>query len=344
MSHHFSSPAAKEDGRLNLTDLFIFQGSKPDTTVFIMNVGPDAGIDKSSPISLHPDAIYNLNIDTDGDLKEDIRFRIKADIDNSWKLYQDEGFSAPIGVLKNEIASGESLGITAEIKDGGRAWVGLAADPFVANVAGFFGFTASIEAGTPDYSFFDTPNNKFDGRDIMSIVIEVPNNMLGLKGQNISVWMTITGLEPDHESVQLSRWGLPLAAFVSAGGASEFDTFNASLVSDRNDLEIANAKAYISKIIALTCPDIDANEHANTVVNYFAPVVMPYKLGSAASFNLDVLNGRQLTDNAYDVIMKKLTNRDLKCGFMPVSSRTEFPYVNAPHERADIVAVIDRSK
>jgi len=42
MSHHFDTPTAREDPRINVCDLYLFQGGA-DTTVMAMTVHPDAG-------------------------------------------------------------------------------------------------------------------------------------------------------------------------------------------------------------------------------------------------------------------------------------------------------------
>jgi hypothetical protein len=73
MSHHFDSPTGREDPRLNLCDLFVFAG--PDeTTVLVMTVNPDAGL--SSPTELREEGLYEFKIDTDGDAREDVSFRL----------------------------------------------------------------------------------------------------------------------------------------------------------------------------------------------------------------------------------------------------------------------------
>ena len=54
------------DQRLDLCDLYVFQSpADPARTAIILNANPNAD-------ALHPDAIYRLNIDTDGDLLADI--------------------------------------------------------------------------------------------------------------------------------------------------------------------------------------------------------------------------------------------------------------------------------
>ncbi|HET9520208.1 MAG TPA: hypothetical protein VFO73_04095, partial [Candidatus Limnocylindrales bacterium] len=62
MSHHFDSPTAIEDGRLNLCDLYVFPGQGAASTL-ILTVNPDAG--RSSPTTLRPDALYELVIASD---------------------------------------------------------------------------------------------------------------------------------------------------------------------------------------------------------------------------------------------------------------------------------------
>src|SRR5438105_8790243 len=71
MSNHFTGLSLGPplgDQRLDLCDLYAFQSpSDPTRTVIILNANPQAD-------ALHPDAIYRLNIDNDGDLLTDIAF------------------------------------------------------------------------------------------------------------------------------------------------------------------------------------------------------------------------------------------------------------------------------
>ena len=82
MSNHFSADNLKfpgDDRRLDLTDLFVFTSADdPDKTVLIMDSNPTSA---PPPIpapatgpEFYPDAIYRINIDTDGDAQEDIAF------------------------------------------------------------------------------------------------------------------------------------------------------------------------------------------------------------------------------------------------------------------------------
>ena len=69
MSNHFTGLSLGPplgDQRLDLCDLYTFQSpTDPTRTVIILNANPNAD-------ALHPDAIYRLNIDNDGDYLTDI--------------------------------------------------------------------------------------------------------------------------------------------------------------------------------------------------------------------------------------------------------------------------------
>src|SRR5947208_9920218 len=71
MSNHFTGLSLGPplgDQRLDLCDLYAFQSPVANgRTVIILNANPNAD-------ALHPDAIYRVNIDIDGDYLTDIAF------------------------------------------------------------------------------------------------------------------------------------------------------------------------------------------------------------------------------------------------------------------------------
>jgi hypothetical protein len=71
MSNHFTGLSLGPplgDQRLDLCDLYTFQSpADKNRTVIILNANPNAD-------ALHPDAIYRINIDNDGDYLTDIAF------------------------------------------------------------------------------------------------------------------------------------------------------------------------------------------------------------------------------------------------------------------------------
>jgi hypothetical protein len=121
MSNHFSSAYLKfpgDDARLDLTDLFVFTTSAhPGTTTLIMDVNPFmAGLNATVPFLMkaefHPDAVYRINIDSDGDSQADVAFTFVfsdyADGRQTCTVYHATGALArepgPVGdVLAKEI-------------------------------------------------------------------------------------------------------------------------------------------------------------------------------------------------------------------------------------------------
>ena len=57
MSHHFDTPTAREDPRINVCDFYLFEGA-PGATVMAMTVNPDAGL--SAPNSFRDEGLSPL--------------------------------------------------------------------------------------------------------------------------------------------------------------------------------------------------------------------------------------------------------------------------------------------
>jgi hypothetical protein len=83
MSNHYSAAYLRfpgDDARLDFTDLYAF--SSPDDaakTILIMDVNPyTTGISAMPPFLMrpgfHPDGVYRINVDSDGDAQADAAF------------------------------------------------------------------------------------------------------------------------------------------------------------------------------------------------------------------------------------------------------------------------------
>jgi hypothetical protein len=64
VSHHLDSPIARQDIRLDITDLYVFRGQTG--TVFVINVCHSIFGPIPSP-GYHPEGMYEFKIDLDGD-------------------------------------------------------------------------------------------------------------------------------------------------------------------------------------------------------------------------------------------------------------------------------------
>src|SRR5208283_3678068 len=72
MSHHLDSPIARQDIRLDITDLYVFRGETG--TVFVINLCHSI----FGPIPVpgyHPEGMYEFKVDLNGDAIEDLTYR-----------------------------------------------------------------------------------------------------------------------------------------------------------------------------------------------------------------------------------------------------------------------------
>jgi hypothetical protein len=194
MSHHLESPSSRADGRVDITDMYIFPGERSNTTTFIMNVNPDAGL--SSPKTFRSDALYELKIDNDGDAIENMGLRLRfgePDLDGlqTLELFSTRYAGESLKATERSLASGRTNEII-EIANGGRLWAGLAGDPFFADAHALDVFQAFI---------FGV------GRNVSSIAIELPNTEFGT--ETLGVWAT-TYIWKNGKQIQINRYGKPL--------------------------------------------------------------------------------------------------------------------------------------
>jgi hypothetical protein len=82
MSNHYSAANLQfpgDDARLDLTDLYAFPAADPAKTVVIIDVNPFAtGMSAMPPFLMrsdfHPDGVYRINVDRDGDALAEAAF------------------------------------------------------------------------------------------------------------------------------------------------------------------------------------------------------------------------------------------------------------------------------
>ena len=75
MSHHLDSPIARQDIRLDLTDLYVFRGERG--TVFAIDLCHSI----FGPIPVpgyHPEGMYEFKVDLDGDAVEDLATALRS--------------------------------------------------------------------------------------------------------------------------------------------------------------------------------------------------------------------------------------------------------------------------
>lgn len=317
MSNHFSAAMLKfpgEDPRLDLTDLYMFASPEnAGKTVLILDVDPFM----TGP-DFNPDAVYRINVDNDGDTQADAAFSFVYAPSNGGSqtgtVYYATGSDArqpePLGEVLIEGMPVDFDATASPVEAGAcRIFIGVRSDPFFADGEGAF----------HDFKF--TGEDTFAGKNILSMALEVPNDMLG-QSPEIAVWCT-SSVRRDGELVQVDRYGNP--SFNPFFVDELKNEYNAGHPAD----DVAKWLEPWSKLLESRGypPDV-ARETVLTVL----PDVMHYNRERPAHYP----NGRVLTDDVYDIRMAFLTYGQVTSdGVEPHDDyMREFPFLGQPNAQA----------
>ena len=157
-SDHLDAPGVMSDGRLDVNDTYIFRSPQnPSNVVLIMTVNPAAGI--MSPTTFNSAALYEFNIDNNGDALPDITYAFRFS-----KPFKD-GVTQRYTVRRNgALVSRGTTGNTfrnLRTRNGGRIRCDVFDDPFFFDLVGF------------QNGFAFTGDDFFAGLDVTAIVMEV---------------------------------------------------------------------------------------------------------------------------------------------------------------------------
>ncbi len=323
MSHHYSGPDLgfpHGDARLDLTDLYAFpKPGDSGKSILIMDVHPSVGFNPAGPTTDDPfatEALYELKIDTNGDLVADIAYRVRFTSDKNGNqtatLRRVEGErAAGTGDDGQIILEGAPVSTAreAQVTEAGdyRFFAGWRSDPF------FFDTLGALN----NLQF--TGNDFFTDKDVCSIVLEVPNSALG--SGKMGLWhRTLDG--SSGKWVQADRGALASQSVFLPG--DEGAAYQAGQPAD--DARFIPVFAHSLEHTGGYTP-----EGAKRAAGILLPDILPYDPSKAASYPA---NGRTLTDDAIDVFLPILTNGKVtRDNVGPHNDLlTSFPYVGAPHK------------
>jgi hypothetical protein len=298
MSNHFSAANLKhpgDDARLDLTDLFVFAApDNPDRTVLIMCSNPFTKGD-----GFHPDAVHRFNIDNDGDAEADVAFSFTFSEPEHGRqtatAYYAIGSQAQTREPRGDLliqATPVGVDATATPVQAGpcRLFTGKRSDPFFADADGVLHWLIEGQAG----SFQWTGKDTFAGANILSIAVEVPNDMLG-PGPNIGAWITIS-LRRDGLLVPMDREGNP--SFNPILNADDIkDEFNSTDPID-------DVKNYLQPLSETLQRHGYAPEEATAAARTLLPDILHYDRTRPAHYP----NGRVMTDDVFATRMIFMTH------------------------------------
>ena len=341
MSHHLDSPIARQDVRLDITDLYVFRGQVG--TVFVINVCHS--IAKPKIPGYHPEGMYEFKVDLNGDAIEEITYRLNfeerdAQGKQKYTIRRISGKDAVDPHAAGTVVAHGTTDETVTASSGLRAWAGHAGDPFwiepdVLHAVGHAfedGTTVNLAGWDPSKA-----HNLFAGHTVYAIVLEVPDaDLLVGAGHNkkIGVWAVATLATDAGGWRSINRIGLPMMPPLFAQYDEDFgNRLNAGHPSEDFATYGAHVIKSIGAVVAAYGTAEDPHAYAEKIAHRMFPNMLPYTVGTQASLGFVEWNGRSLTDNAPNVMFSTAANTPIQLGIGKESvtskPRKTFPYVPA---------------
>jgi hypothetical protein len=335
MSNHFTGLSLGPplgDQRLDLCDLYAFQSpTDPARTVMILNANPNAD-------ALHPDAIYRLAIDNDGDYLNDIAITyIFAPPANGRQTFDvfiatgTEARSAEAAGMKVVDSADASFDTTPNVVTSGQYtfFAGSRSDAFffdydgvnnLFDTSGGRNFTAPHLGDKSPWTGVDSNAEA----NVFSMVIELPTSDLG-PDPDINIWGRCS-VRRDGRLLHVDRAGHPsVSSFFNTDETKE--EYNASEpVHDR--------ERWTDQFVHLMGHTGNyTREEAIAAIN--AESLLPDMLTFDPAEPARYPNGRSFTDDVINHRLSFLSKGDIPpTGLKPHSDILgEFPYLGNPHPK-----------
>lgn len=311
---HLDAPGATPPGgdtRLDINDVYAFQSpSNPDNVVFIVTVSPAAGV--IGETTFHPQASYDIKVDTNGNAKENVTFRITFSKANSSGVQRVVLKRVPPRGDTLRLASGQT-GQTLAVRGGGQFYAGIFDDPFFFDLDAF--------RGTNGRSFCDGDEvNFFLGLNTLAIVLELPRSTF--PDDTIGIWARTLLIS------QIDRMGRPAINTVfipknpfEPNEASQKDRFNKT----KPKLDQKRFRGEVEDTLALFYDSGDPT--IDDLADVLLPDILTVDTSSAAGF----LNGRRLADDVIDAELAIVTDGAVPsdCVDNDSSFSNSFPYLQS---------------
>jgi hypothetical protein len=293
---HLESPNAKANHALDITDIYAFDAANSRKTVLVMNVNPLAGVVSGTKFATS--GTYRFNIDRNGDEVADdvytVTFGSKRSNGKQPLTLKKDGTTVLVGTTGN-----------ANIGGGAKIYAGIKDDPFFFDLASFIRWRDPDGDGAFTYTGSTTFDGVdfFEGTNISTIVLEIPDSWLGSQA---AFWGTTT-----KAGTVIDRMGKPALATVFInpfGGDDQKDPYNRTAPSAdvatwggqfTAVLDVFNEASTASAISGLLLPDVlqlDVRNLGKSTGRSFT--------GDKAG---NILNGRTLAEDVIDLELTVVT-------------------------------------
>jgi hypothetical protein len=335
MSNHFTGLSLGPplgDQRLDLCDLYAFQSpADPARTAIILNANPTAD-------ALHPDAIYRLNIDSDGDCLTDLAI--------SYVFSPPRGGRQTVSVFvargaaaRSAEAVGTKIVADAEVSFGPRPNIaragtytvcaGARSDAFffdfdgiknLFDTSGGRNFTALHLGGRSPWTGVDSNTEA----NVFSMAVELPTSELGARPE-IRIWGRCS-VRRDGVLLHVDRAGHPSVSSFFNTDDTKLEYNASEPVDDRRRwtdqfVHLMGHTGHYTRDEALAAIDADR----------LLPDMLSFDPARPAKYP----NGRSFTDDVIDHRLAFLSKGDIPpSGLRPhTDTLGEFPYLGPPHPK-----------
>jgi len=335
MSNHFTGlrlgPPA-EDSRLDLTDLFAFQApADPTRTVLILNANTFGVAD-----AFHPDAVYRINVDNDGDAETDVAFSVVFDKPEDGRqratVYmatgrdarRSEAVGSPI-ITNAEVSFGPEPKI---VTAGARTFfAGSRSDPFFVDFAGILAaFNWKDGKNFTDLKDVDpfpwTGNDTLAVYNAFGIVLELPTSELG-PDPSLGIWGRAS-VHSNGTFDHVDRAGHPtIASFFNTDETKE--QYNRTEPARDRELFLHQAIEILEHNGGYSAQEAEAVIDEAGLL----PDMLRYDPARPAKYP----NGRTLSDHVVEARLAMISNNSVPSdGLRPHDDLLEdFPYLGTPH-------------
>jgi hypothetical protein len=319
-SHHFETPMARMYPAFDLTDLYVFESTRPGYTVLIINMNPKTDADRTPDFS--EQGLYNIHIAFDPSLSEGMTLTARAS-GNRLVLGLLDSANPELGAEGEKI--GEAPYVTdTTLKNGIRVWTGASRDLFVGNAAGIKQFRNRLDEGVFDPGAYDNAQDYFSQLNSSTLVLEVPNKMLPEK---IYVYAS-TALKKEGEWIQVNRLANVLMTHLLMYNNKPEQSEHVHHRPDIDHEQIYAIASTVLRAVSLAGSQKNPVAYADQVAKRMLPDLMPYQVGTKASYGVERINGRATTDDAMDVMLSIFSGKAMTDHANTFDRHPqEFPYV-----------------
>lgn len=340
MSNHFTGlhlGPPEGDTRLDLTDLYVFQvPTDANRTVIILNCNSFA-----KAAAFHPNAVYRINIDNNGDCETDIALYLVFSEPRDGRQQATVHLATGAEALSAEPA-GEPIFKNIEVSFGPephiltsgpyKCFLGLRSDAFFIDFAGILnmfdykgGKNFTGLEGAPDPSRW-TGKDLFANYNVFSMAFELPTSLLGAKPA-VRIWGRVS-IRRDGKLVPVDRSGHPTFA-------NFFFTDEIKPVFNQSE-PVHDRERFLDHLIhSMEHVGGYSREEAKAVID--AEGILPDMLGFDPAKPGGYPNGRRLTDHIVAHRLAMLSKGKIPPdGLKPHTDLLSvFPYLGTPHAKTD---------